>query len=139
MSLSRDEAGAEALYRLGALLLREGEARSAVEELSRMPVLYAGFSNWLAQGYLLQARAFRSLGQTGDASRLYDKVIQDFNGTPYANEAALQVLENLSLMLFQCEFFFFCPTCLAGYVFCYKSKKTVGLWKIQNDGIHRRK
>ncbi len=88
VSLSRDEAGAEALYHLGALLLREGEARSAVEELSRMPVLYSGFLNWLARGYLLQARAFRSLGQTGDASRLYDKVIQDFNGTPYANEAA---------------------------------------------------
>ena len=88
VSLSRDEPGAEALYHLGSLMLREGEARTAVEELSRMPVLYAGFPNWLARGYLLQARAFRSLGQTGDASQLYDRIIQDFSGTPYAEEAA---------------------------------------------------
>ena len=87
-ALERDEAGAEALYHLGTLLLRQGEARKAVEELSRMPVLYAGFPDWLAQGFMLQARAFRSLGQTGDASRLYDRVIQEYGGTPYATEAA---------------------------------------------------
>ena len=87
VSLSRDEAGAEALYYLGSLLLEEGQARDAIEELSRMPVLYAGFLDWLAKGYLQQARAFRSLGQTGDASRLYDRVIQEYAGTPYADEA----------------------------------------------------
>ena len=87
VSLSRDEAGAEALYHLGSLLLQEGQARDAIEELSRMPVLYAGFPDWMARSFLLQARAFRSLGQTGDASRLYDRVIQEYSGTPYADEA----------------------------------------------------
>ncbi len=53
-----------------------------------MPVLYAGFPHWLAQGYLLQARAFRGLGRTGEASRLYDRVLNEFRGTRYADEAA---------------------------------------------------
>ena len=87
VNLSRDEAGAEALYHLGNLLLQEGQARDAIEELSRMQVLFAGFPDWLAQSYLLQARAFRSLGQTGDASRLYDRVIEEYGGTRYADEA----------------------------------------------------
>ncbi len=52
-----------------------------------MSVLYAGFPDWLAQGYLLQARAFRNLGQTGEASRLYDRVLNEFGGTRFANEA----------------------------------------------------
>lgn len=84
---SREEAGAEALYHLGALLLRLDDPQSALEELSRMTVLYAGFPDWLAQGYLLQARAFRDLGQTGEASRLYDRVLNEFGGTRFADEA----------------------------------------------------
>jgi len=84
---SREESGAEALYYLGNLLLRVGDARGALEELSRMPVLYAGFPDWMAQGYLLQARAFRSLGRTGDASQLYDRIIEEYGGTSYAQEA----------------------------------------------------
>ncbi len=84
---SREETGAEALYLLGGLLLRLDNPRSAIEELSRMSVLYAGFPDWLAQGYLLQARAFRNLGQTGDASRLYERVLNEFGGTRFADEA----------------------------------------------------
>ncbi len=87
VAASREEAGAEALYHLGNLLLRQGDARAALSELSRMPVLFAGFPDWLAQGYLLQARAFRSLGQTGEASRLYDRVIEEYRGTRYAEQA----------------------------------------------------
>ncbi|MFQ5572153.1 MAG: tetratricopeptide repeat protein, partial [Rhodothermales bacterium] len=85
---SREEPGAEALYHLGDMLLRVGDAPGAIEELSRMPVLYAGYADWLAQGYLLQARAFRNLGQDGDASRLYDRIIEDYRGTKYAEQAA---------------------------------------------------
>lgn len=85
---SQDETGAEALYRLGQMMLREGAAREAIEELSRMTALYAGYPEWLARGYLLEARAFRSLGQTGEAIRIYDRVINEFDGTPYARTAA---------------------------------------------------
>ena len=84
---SRDEIGAEALYRLGMMLIDRGNARRAVEELGRMSVLFPGFNEWLARGYLAQARAFQALGQTGEASRVYDRVIEEFGGTPYADTA----------------------------------------------------
>ena len=57
------------------------------DRLGRMPVLYAGYSEWVAQGYLLQALAFKNLGQRGDAMAMYDRVINDFSGTAYADRA----------------------------------------------------
>ena len=84
---SRDEAGAEALYRLGALRLRQGDPNAALEELSRLPDLYSAYPEWLARSYLVQARAYRRLGQRGDAVRLYDRVLRDFAGTPFAQTA----------------------------------------------------
>ncbi len=85
---NRDEAGAEALYRLGVLLLERDRAEQALEELSRMSVLYAGYPEWIAQSYLAQARAFTRLGQTGDAARIYDRVMEEFAGQSYAEIAA---------------------------------------------------
>ena len=84
---SRDEIGAEALYRLGLALLESGDARGAVEELSRVPVLFQGFNEWIARSYLAQARALTRLGQPGEAVRLYDRVIAEFAGTTYAATA----------------------------------------------------
>ena len=84
---SRDEIGAEALYRLGVLLRMTGRARDAIEELGRMPVLFAGFTEWVARSYLEQARAFSAIGQRGDAVRMYDRVISEFSGTPHALSA----------------------------------------------------
>jgi hypothetical protein len=86
-SLSRDEAGAEALVRLGDLLLRRGNATATIEELGRLDVLYAGYPEWQAQGYLVQARAFTNLGRIGDATQVYDRVIENFYDTPYAEVA----------------------------------------------------
>ncbi|MEZ4699001.1 MAG: tetratricopeptide repeat protein [Rhodothermales bacterium] len=85
---SPDETGAEALYRLGDLLTRQGQARAAIEELGRMPVLFSGYSNWMAEGYLAQARAFMAIGQRGDAAQMYDRVLEEFRGTIYADRAA---------------------------------------------------
>lgn len=84
---SRDEIGAEALFRLGSLLLSRGDARAAIGEFSRLPVLFSGYSNWVAESYLGQARANQQLGNAGDAVRLYDRVISEFAGTPYAEAA----------------------------------------------------
>ncbi len=85
---AQDEAGAEALYRLGALLLRRGDPNRAIEELSRLPTLFPGYPEWLARGYLTQARAFLALGQRGEATRLYDLVITEFPNTSFARIAA---------------------------------------------------
>jgi TolA-binding protein len=86
-SLSQDETGAEALVRLGELLLRLGDAQTAIEELGRLPVLFSGYSEWVARSYLAQARAFRRLGNTGEAARMYDALLQDYPDTPFAETA----------------------------------------------------
>ena len=41
----------------------------------------------MAQGYLVQARALTRLGQRGDAALLYDRVVEEFAETPYAETA----------------------------------------------------
>ncbi len=87
VSMSQDEQGAEALTRLGQMLLQSGDPRAAISELGRMPVLFAGYSDWLARGYMTQARAFVQLGETGEAARMYDTVIDQYPGTGFADEA----------------------------------------------------
>ena len=87
ISQSADERGAEALVRFGGMLLRQGRARQAVEELGRLQVLFGGYPAYLAQGYLVQARAFVALGATGDASRTYDILIEQFGDYPEAATA----------------------------------------------------
>lgn len=87
---ARGEAGAEALYRLGRLLVNQNEPRQAIESLSRMPTLFGGYPDWMARAYLTQAQAYRNLGQPGEAARLYDRVIRDYSGTPFAQRAAAE-------------------------------------------------
>jgi TolA-binding protein len=82
------EIGAEALFRLGALLLDQAQPQEAIRELSRMPALFPGYPEWTARSYLEQARAYRRQGQTGEASRLYDRVQEEYAGTEFAQTAA---------------------------------------------------
>ncbi|PSQ82513.1 MAG: hypothetical protein BRD40_02660, partial [Bacteroidetes bacterium QS_1_65_9] len=84
---SRGAAGAEALYRLGALLLAEGRPEAAVEELQRLPELFAGYPEWIARSLLAQARAFRALDRPGQADRIYERLQDKFAGTDYAETA----------------------------------------------------
>ena len=84
---SRSDAGAEALYLLGMLQRSDGRLREAIETLSRMPSLFPGAGGWLARSLLAQAETFGSLGETGNAQRLYDRVVDEFTGTPFAAEA----------------------------------------------------
>jgi TolA-binding protein len=84
---SRGAAGAEALYRLGALLLEQDRPEAAVEELRRLPELFAGFPDWIARGLLAQARAFRAMDRPAQARRLYDRLQNKFAGTEEARTA----------------------------------------------------
>ncbi len=84
---SPDEAGAEALVRLGNVLLNQGNPTGAIDELGRLETLFAGYPNWVAQGLLIQARSFTAMGQTGEANRLYDKIINEYFDTPHVTTA----------------------------------------------------
>ena len=81
------ESGAEARFRLGRLLRQSGSPNEAITELERIPSLFSGFTSWVARSYLEQARAYEQLGQRGEAQRLYDRVINTYSNTPYAEEA----------------------------------------------------
>jgi tetratricopeptide (TPR) repeat protein len=81
------ETGAEALFRLGSLLRNQGQLQQAVEELQRMPSLFAGYPEWNARALLEQARSYRQMGQTGQAVKLYEEVTTSHAGTPYAETA----------------------------------------------------
>lgn len=84
---SDSETGAEALYRLGRLLRQQNQPRDAIQELDRMSSLYAGYPEWIARSLIEQARAYRQLGETGQAAQLYDEVTKSYPGTPYAETA----------------------------------------------------
>jgi len=81
------ETGAEALYRLGRLLRTQNAPKEAIQELDRMSSLFAGYPEWEARALLEQARAYRAMGQTGQASQLYDEVATSYAGTSYAETA----------------------------------------------------
>ncbi len=84
---SESETGAEALYRLGRQLRTQGQPQSAIRELERMPSLFAGYPEWEARAMLEQARAYRGLGETGQAVQLYEEVAETYAGTPFAETA----------------------------------------------------
>jgi TolA-binding protein len=84
---STDDTGAEALLRLGDLLLRTDNPRGTLEELARMERDFAGYPDWVAQGLLAQARAHARLNQKQEALRLYDRLIQEYGNTPWATTA----------------------------------------------------
>ena len=88
VSRSRDEIGAEALYRLATLLARTGNQQAALEELGRMPSLFVNYRNWVAQALLAQARLYREMGQRQDAERVYQRVVDEYGETVYAETAA---------------------------------------------------
>lgn len=87
-SRSPDDTGAEALVRLGNLLLRTDNPRGTLEELARIETTFAGYPDWVAQGLLAQARAHARLSQKQEALRLYDRLIAEFGDTPWAVTAA---------------------------------------------------
>ncbi|PEN15172.1 hypothetical protein CRI94_02495 [Longibacter salinarum] len=84
---SDSETGAEALVRLGMLLRNQGQPRQAIRELDRVSSLFAGYPEWVARSMLQQARAYQQLGESGEASRIYDQVISEYGGTPFAEDA----------------------------------------------------
>ena len=69
------------------MLRTAGNARGAIEELARMPTLFAGYSEWMARGYLEQARAFEAIGDRGEAVLMYENVIDFYPERPEAETA----------------------------------------------------
>jgi TolA-binding protein len=74
-SRARDESGAEALFLLGDMQIRQDRLNEGIETLSRMQALFAGYPEWLSRSLFAQAGAFESQGNTGQAVRLYETIV----------------------------------------------------------------
>ena len=94
-SRARDQSGAEALFLLGDMQIRQNRLNEGLETLSRMQALFAGYPEWLSRSLFTQAGAFETQGNTGQAIRLYETIVAMY---PDGNEVepALARLEALN-------------------------------------------
>ena len=94
-SRARDQSGAEALFLLGDMQIRQNRLNEGIETLSRMQALFAGYPEWLSRSLFTQAGAFETQGNTGQAIRLYETIVAMY---PDGNEVepALARLEALN-------------------------------------------
>ncbi len=81
------DVGAQALYRLGDLLLRMDNPEAALDALAPLEARYSGYDAWVAQGLLVMARAHLRLNNPDEARRLLDQVAEDYPDTPWARTA----------------------------------------------------
>lgn len=92
---ARDESGAEALFLLGEMQLRQGKRIEGVETLSRMDALFAGYPQWMARSLYAQADSFEREGELGQAIQLYETIQAMYPDTKEAATATarLEVLK----------------------------------------------
>ncbi len=81
------EVGAEAQYLLGVVNQRSGNYEEALQNYSRVSVLYGAFDTWIARAQLGRAESFIQLGQTGEAKSTLENLIQNHPNKPEAQEA----------------------------------------------------
>ena len=82
------ETGAEAAFRLGALLLATDDARGALAAVAAVETRFAGYDAFVPQALLVRARAQAALGNADEARATYEALEADFAGTEYARTAA---------------------------------------------------
>ncbi len=81
------EQGAEAQYLLGTLLQQRRDYAAAQDAYSRVRVLYEAYGNWVSMAMVRTAECQNAVGNTADAQRTLQAVIERFPGTPAAAEA----------------------------------------------------
>lgn len=81
------EQGAEAQYLLGTLLQQRRDYAAAQDAYSRVRVLYEAYSGWVSLAMLRTAECLNAVGNTPDAQRTLQVLIERFPGTPAAEEA----------------------------------------------------
>ncbi len=94
-SQARDESGAEALFLLGDMQVRQGRLNEGIETLSRMQALFAGYPRWLSRSLFVQAGAFERQDNIGQAARLYETIVAMYPEGDEA-EAARKRLEEIN-------------------------------------------
>lgn len=81
------EVGAEAQYLLATTHLEEGNREQAVEEFSRVQVLFEAYDTWVAEAQYRTAEIYIREGRRGDAVSLLNSIVENYPETEGAEKA----------------------------------------------------
>jgi tetratricopeptide (TPR) repeat protein len=81
------DTGAEAQFMLAKSYLDEGDRERALEEFSRVRVLFEAYDEWVAEAQYQTAEIYIREGRRGDAISLLNSIVERYPGTPGAEKA----------------------------------------------------
>lgn len=79
--------GAEAQYLLATTYLEAGDRERALEEFSRVQVLFEAYDDWVAEAQYKTAEIYIREGRRGDAISLLNSIVESYSGTSGARKA----------------------------------------------------
>lgn len=90
------EVGAEAQYYLGYIYQLQENWNAAIEAYSKISVLYGSFDQWVSRALFRSAQCHIRLGNRGEAMSILNNLVQNYQGTQAAEDAA-ELLEREDL------------------------------------------
>ncbi len=81
------EIGAEAQFLMGEAYNAEGDRQAALDEYSKVRVLFEAFGEWVAEAQYKTAEIYIREGRRGDAIALLNTIVENYPGTPGARRA----------------------------------------------------
>ncbi|MEX0720636.1 MAG: tetratricopeptide repeat protein [Balneolaceae bacterium] len=84
---STTEVGAEAQYYLGEIDQKQGNLNAAIEEYSKVKVLFAAFDFWVSKAMYNTAECHIRLGNRGEAMTVLNSIVDTYPGTEVAKQA----------------------------------------------------
>lgn len=81
------EIGAEAQYLLGRSYMEAGNREQALEEFSKVRVLFGAYDMWVAEAQYNTAEIYIREGRRGDALSLLNSIVENYSGTTGAEKA----------------------------------------------------
>ncbi len=86
-SSNTGQEGAQAQYLLGAAQQEQGNFNEAIEEFSKVRVLYEFYGNWVAKSIMGSAEAYIQLGNQGRARNMLQELIDQYPASTEAQRA----------------------------------------------------
>lgn len=81
------EVGAEAQFLIGETYFSEGNRQAALDEYSKVRVLFEAFGDWVAEAQYKTAEIYIREGRRGDAIALLNSIVENYPGTSGARKA----------------------------------------------------
>lgn len=84
---SSTEIGAEAQYFVGKMLQKQGNYNKAIEEYSKVKVLFEAFDYWVSEAMYNSAECHIRLGNRGEAMTILNSIVTNYPGTEAQKKA----------------------------------------------------